>query len=306
MIRNRVMNSVVNKYLLHNRSIMFKNDQDVERFFYKREIENRKKHKQPSTLNVKANLEKLSLDDMQVFRFNFRHQIDKKILYIHGGFNALQPSPFHWRLLDKITLSTLYEVVLPIYPKTPEFHIDDTFQAIQRVYDQLVSEVGHQNVVVMGDGSGGALALSFVQSLLDNQQPLPNKLYLISPILDATLSNKDISDALIEQDEVLSQFGVNEIMKKWANGLPLTDKRISPINGTIEGLPPVYMFGGGREMTHPDMKLFEQMMLQHHQYIEFYDYPKMVHDFPIYPIRQSHKAIKQIAKSIDEDVTQNN
>ncbi len=86
---------------------------------------------------------------MQVFRFNFRHQIDKKILYIHGGFNALQPSPFHWRLLDKITLSTLYEVVLPIYPKTPEFHIDDTFQAIQRVYDQLVSEVGHQNVVVM-------------------------------------------------------------------------------------------------------------------------------------------------------------
>ena len=44
-------------------------------------------------------------------------------------------------------------------------YIDDTFQAIQRVYDQLVSEVGHQNVVVMGDGSGGALALSFVQSL---------------------------------------------------------------------------------------------------------------------------------------------
>jgi acetyl esterase/lipase len=36
------------------------------------------------------------------------------------------------------------------------------------VDDQLVSEVGHQNVVVMGDGSGGALALSFVQSLLDS------------------------------------------------------------------------------------------------------------------------------------------
>ena len=77
MIRNRVMNSVVNKYLLHNRSIMFKNDQDVERFFIKEKLKI-EKHKQPSTLNVKANLEKLSLDDMQVFRFNFRHQIDKK------------------------------------------------------------------------------------------------------------------------------------------------------------------------------------------------------------------------------------
>ena len=29
------------------------------------------------------------------------------------------------------------------------------------------------------------------------------------------------------------------------------------------------MFGGRREMTHPDMKLFEQMMLQHHQYMSF-------------------------------------
>ncbi len=66
----------------------------------------------------------------------------------------------------------------------------------------------------MGDGSGGALALSFVQSLLDNQQPLPNKLYLISPILDATLSNKDISDALIERDcGCKIDFGVNEIIK---------------------------------------------------------------------------------------------
>lgn len=39
-------------------------------------------------------------------------------------------------------------------------------------------------------------------NLLDNQQPLPNKLYLISPVLDATHHNKDISDALIEQDAV--------------------------------------------------------------------------------------------------------
>ena len=80
---------------------------------------------------------------MQVFRFNFRHQIDKKF-YI---FTVDSMHYNHHRsigLLDKITLSTLYEVVLPIHPKTPEFHIDDTFQAIQRVYDQLVSEVGHQ------------------------------------------------------------------------------------------------------------------------------------------------------------------
>ena len=54
------------------------------------------------------------------------------------------------------------------------------------------------------------------------------------------------------------------------------------------------MFGGRREMTHPDMKLFEQMMLQHHQYIEFYDYPKMVHDFPIYQLDNHIKLLNKL------------
>ena len=60
---------------------------------------------------------------MQVFRFNFRHEKNQKILYLHGGYNALQPSPFHWRLLDKLTLNTLHEVVLPIYPKLAELSL---------------------------------------------------------------------------------------------------------------------------------------------------------------------------------------
>lgn len=69
---------------------------------------------------------------MQVFRFNFRHEAKHKILYLHGGYNTLQPSPFHWRLLDKLALNTLNEVVLPIYPKAPEYHLEDTYQAIKK------------------------------------------------------------------------------------------------------------------------------------------------------------------------------
>lgn len=72
------MNRVVNKYILHNRSIFFDNDEAVDKFFEKRQVENEKKHKQPSTLNVKANLDKLMLGDMQVFRFNFRHESKRK------------------------------------------------------------------------------------------------------------------------------------------------------------------------------------------------------------------------------------
>lgn len=299
-MKNLVMNRVVNKYILHNRSIFFNNDDEVERFLERRKDENGKKHKQPSTLNVKSNLEKLSLGDMQVFRFNFRHESNKKILYLHGGYNTLQPSPFHWRLLDKLTLSTIHEVVLPIYPKAPEYHIEDTYDAITKVYDELVSEVGAEHITIMGDGSGGGLALRFVQSLVERNQSVPSKLFLISPLLDATLSNGEITEELEDEDILVSRFGVNELMKVWANGIQLTDKRVSPIYGDLKGLPPVYMYGGGREIGNPDMRLLTHLLEKNGQFVDFKEYPKMVHDFPLYPIRQSHKVIKQITKAIQD------
>ncbi|RQX27581.1 alpha/beta hydrolase [Staphylococcus warneri] len=299
-MKNRLMNRVVNKYILHNRSIFFDNDEAVDKFFEKRQIENEKKHKQPSTLNVKANLDKLMLGDMQVFRFNFRHEFKRKILYIHGGYNTLQPSPFHWRFLDKLTLSTLHEVVFPIYPKAPDYHINDTQKAVKDVYDQLVSEVGAEHIIVMGDGSGGGLALNLVQSLIEQNEQVPRQLYLISPLLDATLSNKDITDDLLDKDILVSRFGVNEIMKRWADELPLTNSRVSPIYGKIEGLPPVFMFGGGREIINPDMHLFKDRLESVGQDIEFYEYSRMVHDFPLYPIRESHKVVKQITKALNK------
>lgn len=295
-----MMNRVVNKYILHNRSIFFKNNAEVEHFLEKRKDENSEKQKQPATLNVKSNIDKLTLDGMQVFRFNFRHETRKKILYLHGGYNVLQPSPFHWRLLDKLTLNTLHEVVLPIYPKAPEYHIDDTYQAIRKVYNQLVDEVGTKHIVVMGDGSGGGLALRLVQTLIEEQQSTPKQLFLISPLLDATLSNPNITQDLVEKDILVSKYGVNELMKVWANDLPLSDKRVSPIYGEIKGLPPVYTFGGVREINNPDMNLFAYLLEEQGQFVDFKEYSKMVHDFPIYPIRQSHKVLKQITKAIQE------
>lgn len=298
-MKTRMINRVINKYLLHNRSIQFKNESDFNKFLEKREKANRLQHKQPSSLNVKSNLDKLMLDDMQVFRFNFRHETRKKILYIHGGYNTLQPSPFHWRWMDKLTLSTLYEVVLPIFPKTPEFHARDSFKAIDQVYQQLLEEVNAKDIVLMGDGTGGALALRFVQRLIENNQAIPRMLYLISPMLDATLSNLEITDKLKEQDQFVETEGLRAIMNVWAEGDDLEKPDYSPINGNLEDLPPIVMFGGGKEVYYPDMRRLDFYLSEINRPIQFFSYPKMFHDFPLFPIHESHKVLKQISKTID-------
>ena len=299
-MKTRMVNRIVNKYLLHNRSIQFKSEDEFNSFMERRKDINRAKHKQPPTLNVKANLDKLSLGDMQVFRFNFRHETKKKILYIHGGYNTLQPSPFHWRLMDKLALNTLYEVVLPIYPKAPEFHLKDTFKAINNVYESLLSEVNNENIVIMGDGTGGALALSYVQQLVENDKPLPYKICLISPMLDATMTNPQITEYLVEKDRFVNIQGLQNIMNVWSDKEPLSNSLISPIYGIKQALPPILMFGGGKEIYYPDMQRLAYELETHHQSIQFFEYPKMFHDFALFPIHESHKVIKQINKAIHE------
>ena len=129
---------------------------------------------------------------------------------------------------------------------------------------------------------------------------MPRKLFLLSPLLDATLTNPNITKTLEENDILVSRFGVHQLMKSWTNDLPLSDARISPLYGTLKGLPPIYMYGGGREILSPDMHAFTHALEECGNDVEFKENPKMVHDFPIYPIRQSHKVLKHITKSILE------
>lgn len=299
-MKSRLTTKFVNKYLLPHRSIMFNDKHNFEQFLKKRLTTNEKKHKQPETLNVKSDLDKQMINDMQLFRFRFRHSQQKKILYIHGGYNVLQPSAFHWRFMDKLALSTLYEVVLPIYPKAPKYHIEDTYAAIHKVYEQLLQECSNEDIVVMGDGTGGGLALSFVQQLMSENLPLPAKIYLFSPMLDAQLNNELITKDLIEKDLILNTDGLQKIMKVWSGDLPLNDSRISPIYGKLFGLPPIYIFGGGREIYLPDMKKLAYILEGMRQPVQLFTFKRMVNAFALLPIRESHKVVKEVVNTLHD------
>jgi hypothetical protein len=97
----------------------------------------------------------------------------------------------------------------------------------------------------MGDGSGGALALNLVQTLIENNEPVPRPSAqrfiisltpkrLINISFPKSSSVMSLFDNVVGKDILISRFGVNEIMKRWAEGVPLIDKRVSPIYGPID------------------------------------------------------------------------
>ncbi len=293
------MSNLMGRYLSHQRHIKFKTQDEVDAYLEKRRQLNKEKHKQPEQINVKSNLVKDMFDDMQVFRFNFGHHIKNKILYIYGGTFVLQPSVFHWRFMDKLAYETLYEVVLPIYPKAPEYTYRETHQAIEQAYRRLLKETDADNIVIMGDASGGNMALSFVQKLMEQDElPLPRQLYLISPWLDLSLSNPDITEQVQKKDPIQNVFSLQSVAKVWVDDLERKNPRVSPMYGSVRGLPPVYMFGGTSEIFYPDMRKLADYFEAEQQPIHFYEYKDMVTAFPLYPIVESRKVLKQIRKTI--------
>ncbi len=293
------MSNLMGRYLSHQRHIKFKTQDEVDAYLEKRRQLNKEKHKQPEQINVKSNLVKDMFDDMQVFRFNFGHHIKNKILYIYGGTFVLQPSVFHWRFMDKLAYETLHEVVLPIYSKAPEYTYRETHQAIEQAYRRLLKETDADNIVIMGDASGGNMALSFVQKLMEQDElPLPRQLYLISPWLDLSLSNPDITEQVQKKDPIQNVFSLQSVAKVWVDDLERKNPRVSPMYGSVRGLPPVYMFGGTSEIFYPDMRKLADYFEAEQQPIHFYEYKDMVTAFPLYPIVESRKVLKQIRKTI--------
>ncbi|AKS66394.1 esterase [Staphylococcus schleiferi] len=298
-MKRNVMSNLMGRYLSHQRHIKFKTQDEVDAYLEKRRQLNKEKHKQPEQINVKSNLVKDMFDDMQVFRFNFGHHIKNKILYIYGGTFVLQPSVFHWRFMDKLAYETLHEVVLPIYPKAPEYTYRETHQAIEQAYRRLLKETDADNIVIMGDASGGNMALSFVQKLMEQDElPLPRQLYLISPWLDLSLSNPDITEQVQKKDPIQNVFSLQSVAKVWVDDLERKNPRVSPMYGSVRGLPPVYMFGGTSEIFYPDMRKLADYFEAEQQPIHFYEYKDMVTAFPLYPIVESRKVLKQIRKTI--------
>jgi triacylglycerol lipase len=49
-----------------------------------------------------------------------------------------------------------------------------------------------------------------------------------------------------------------QIGKQWAGNLPMTDPMVSPLDGSLKGLPPTYVYAGSMDPVAPDVLLLQQ------------------------------------------------
>jgi triacylglycerol lipase len=182
----------------------------------------------------------------------------KYVLAIHGGAFVCEATILHWRDYAALARETAATVVVPRYPLAPHGTAGTVIPRMANLITQMIDEHGPDKVRIYGDSAGGGIALCSVQELVRRNAALPASMVLLSPLLDASLSNPDIR---FVNDPVLSVEVLKANFTLWAAGLDLADPLLSPLYGSLSGLPPTAVYAGSLEILGPDAVVLQEQSL---------------------------------------------
>ena len=197
-----------------------------------------------------------TFEGMPVVQITPAHPDGKYVVAIHGGAFIFPPSIFHWVDYTVMAYQTGATIEVPIYPLLQQGGTAGT--VVPKIADFINMEDaqhGVNNVSVIGDSAGGNLALAAVEYMVAHGEPVPSSMVLLSPWLDVSLTNPNIA---LVHDPLLPVGPGQVIGKEWAGNLPENNYMVSPLYGSLNGLPPTYVYEGSMDSLAPDV-----LVLQH-------------------------------------------
>ncbi len=224
----------------------------------------------------------------------------KYVLFLHGGGYINNIFHQHWKFIAQIILKTNCTFIVPDYPLAPAANFKEAFAMLDAIYSALVSKANATNIILMGDSAGGGLALALAEKQKKESKPQAGQIILLAPWLDVRMTNPDIQE--IEQHDVsLRVDNLVEAGKAWAASSSTDNYLISPINGSLEGLPRISLFIGTHDILLADCRKLKSILKQKDIPMNYFEYPKMFHDWMmLVSLKESKCAIAQIGALILE------
>lgn len=187
---------------------------------------------------------------------------DKLVIYAHGGGLIAGSIITHQSFVSHLAKRVRCKFLLVNYGLLPENPHSKPVQDLFNVTNQLIKNGGYQSchIVLGGDSSGAAIALSTLLKMRDHERTkgnkrtdeLPSGFFSISGAFDISLKGESITsrNAL---DPILS----HEVLLDWqqryfAGQVDLTAPEISPLHSDMSDLPPMLLMAGDHEVWLSD------------------------------------------------------
>jgi monoterpene epsilon-lactone hydrolase len=173
-------------------------------------------------------------------------------LFVHGGAYVIGSFASHRQLASALSAACTARVAMVGYRQAPEHPFPAALQDVTAVYRELVGDnVRPERLLVLGDSSGGGLALAMLLHVRDLGVPLPAATVVMSPWTDLELTGGSMDDRAA-QDPVLSRETLSGMAALYLDGHDPADPLVSPLRGDLRGLPPLLVQVGTAEVLLDD------------------------------------------------------
>ncbi|NQX36071.1 alpha/beta hydrolase [Herbiconiux sp. VKM Ac-2851] len=178
-----------------------------------------------------------------------------ELVYLHGGAYVFPLQKAHWWIIDRLIVLSGVTVTVPLYPRAPEHSLSEALPFLDSVMVDVRRRAAGREVFVAGDSAGAGLALAHTIVRRDRGGELPDGLLLFSPWLDATMSNPAVP-RLERLDPTLAAAGLVHCAELWTRGGDIAGRLVSPLNDSLERLPPTFVYQGTHDVFAADARRF--------------------------------------------------
>ena len=225
--------------------------------------------------------------------------VNRGILYVHGGAFINGSCKAARNFCASFAHECTCRLFLPEYRLAPEYPFPAGLEDIHAVYQGMLKIYGisPQSMIIAGDEAGAALALALVHKLKEKKQALPAALVLISPWVDLTCSNEAMHtlrkcDKFLLKDALLGAAG------RYTTADNVRNPFVSPLFGSFENFPPVFIQCGGKEILAADAEALAHKIEAAGGSVELDIWPDMWHFFQSMDAyaKEAHLAVEKMGQ----------
>lgn len=170
-------------------------------------------------------------------------QTNAVILHLHGGGFVVGTAKAYRSFVGQIAARAGAAAFIPDYRLAPEHSFPAAIDDVEAVFRALAAT---NEVAIVGDSAGGALALALLNSRLPALCAVA-----LSPVTDFTIGGESMCTRA-DADPYLTPEGVTASVNRYLGGHDPKDPRASALHGDLRDLPPVQLHVGDAEVLLDD------------------------------------------------------
>lgn len=207
--------------------------------------------------------------------FRGRQRTERAAMYFHGGGFCLGIYAANREFVAGLAQGLGADIYMPDYQLAPEHVFPAALEDAKAAYRGMLG-LGYERLLVMGDSSGCALALSALLEAKQGGEAMPDAIVMMTPVLDLAGREEISADAQQDPFRMKDPLALASI---YTAGNDPKLPEISPLYGDLAGLPLMLIHAAQYDVFAGDAQRFAAQATEAGADVELKVWEQMWHIF---------------------------